>query len=66
MAAGDVGELALEGGGERNSAAEFYFGRCRGQGGVMRRRGAIDDEEGAWQRLEGRRVAPALEDASSI
>src|SRR5258708_30511071 len=47
IAAGDVGELALEGGGKRNATDEFHFGRGRGEGGVMRRCGAIAAGRGA-------------------
>src|SRR3984893_16014402 len=55
VAAGDVGELALEGGGERKAADEFHFRRGGSEGRVMRRCGAIDDKGCAGQRLKGRR-----------
>src|ERR1700730_1584943 len=57
VAAGDVGELALEGGGERKAADEFHFRRSGSECGVMRRCCAVDDKGCAGQRLEGRRDA---------
>src|SRR3979490_964506 len=51
--AGDIGKLALESGGERKSVRPFDFGRSGGQRCIMRLRGAVDDEGGARQRLEG-------------
>ena len=39
-----AGELALEGAGERESAAPFHFGRCGGERLVGRLRRAVDHE----------------------
>jgi hypothetical protein len=51
---GNVGGLAFEGGGERETVQPFYLGGSGGQRPVMRLRGAVDDEASARQRLERR------------
>jgi hypothetical protein len=51
---GNVGELAFEGGGERETVQPFHLGGSGGQRRVMRLRGAVDDEASARQRLERR------------
>src|SRR3982074_2417598 len=51
---GDIGELAFEARGERESVAPFHLGRSGGECGIMRLRRAVDDKGGARQRLEGR------------
>ena len=55
IAAGDVGELALEAAGERETVQPFPFGRGGGERGVLGRCHAIDDKGRARQRLEGGR-----------
>src|ERR1700737_1610004 len=52
VGAGDGGELALEGGGERKTVQPFHLGRSRGERGVTRLRRAVHDEGCAGQRLE--------------
>jgi hypothetical protein len=53
VAAGDVGEFALESGGKRETVQPFQFSGGSCERGFMRRRGAVDDEACARQHLEG-------------
>ena len=48
------GELAVELAKQRDAIGEPQFGARRCQGGVLRRRGAVDDEARARKRLEYR------------
>src|SRR4051794_18443527 len=54
---GDVGELALEGGGGGPAVQPFHLGGGRGQRGVRRLRRATDQEGAAGDILEQRRDA---------
>src|SRR3954453_22538925 len=55
IAAGHVGELALEGGRRRPAVQPFHFGRCGGERGVAGLSCAVDENRRAGQRLEARR-----------
>jgi hypothetical protein len=46
------GELAVELGEQRDAVGEAKLGAGRGERGVLRRRGAVDDEAHARKRLE--------------
>ena len=54
VARGDVGELALEGGGSGPAVQPFLLGGGGRERGVACLRGAVDDEGRARQRLERR------------